>query len=222
MKNAEEGLTFEVDGELSLFQSLEIDGTVVAAGNYTLAEGSTIITLKNSYLNTLAVGTHNVKVLYSDGKIATTSFQVQEENNNTGDTGNTGNNGNTGDTGNTGNNGNAGDNGNTGNNGSASDNENTGDNGSASDNENTSDNGNTSSNGNAGNSGSTSNNSSVTNTDNGSSTESKVQENVSFKAPKTGDDSNVVIWLMIICLSVAALGGISFMRRKRANSDEIE
>lgn len=78
-QNAEEGLTFRIDGELELFKSLEIDGKVVDPKYYTLAKGSTIITLKNSYLNTLSVGSHSIKVAYTDGKVATTSFSVREE-----------------------------------------------------------------------------------------------------------------------------------------------
>ncbi len=79
-------LTFKVDGELSLFDTLKIDGTVVAAEHYTLAEGSTIITLKNSFVNSLAVGNHSVEVLYSDGKIAMTSFEIKEDDDDDDDT----------------------------------------------------------------------------------------------------------------------------------------
>lgn len=71
--------TFKVDGEFSLFETLKIDDAVVASEHYTLTEGSTIITLKNSFLKTLTVGEHEVEVLYSDGKAAMTSFKIEKK-----------------------------------------------------------------------------------------------------------------------------------------------
>ena len=78
-QNSGSTLTFKVDGEFNLFEALEIDGKEVEEENYTVAEGSTVITLKNDYLKTLAVGSHSMKVAYSDGKIATVTFSVREE-----------------------------------------------------------------------------------------------------------------------------------------------
>ncbi len=72
------GITFRVDGALSLFKTLEIDGKEVPKEYYTLKEGSTIITVMSNYLNTLSVGSHAVKVFYLDNKVSTTSFTVKE------------------------------------------------------------------------------------------------------------------------------------------------
>ena len=78
-QNAKNGLTFEIDGDLALFQILKIDDVVVETENYTLAEGSTILTIKSDYLNKLTIGKHSMEVAFSDGKVATTSFNVKEE-----------------------------------------------------------------------------------------------------------------------------------------------
>lgn len=88
-QDSPEGLAFKVDGELALFKSLEIDGAIVAAENYSLAEGSTLLTLKASYLDTLEIGEHQIRMLYSDGKAASTGFSVKEEDDDDADSANT-------------------------------------------------------------------------------------------------------------------------------------
>ena len=44
---------------------------------YTVKEGSTIITLKAEYLNTLSVGKHTFEIVWNDGS-ASTSFIIKE------------------------------------------------------------------------------------------------------------------------------------------------
>ena len=51
---------------------MEVDGSAVALSNYTLAEGSTVLTFKEDYLESLAVGNHTVKLNYTDGSVAAT------------------------------------------------------------------------------------------------------------------------------------------------------
>ena len=46
-------------------------GRNVSEANYTASSGSLILTLKGSYLNTLAPGHHKVTVLFEDGKVET-------------------------------------------------------------------------------------------------------------------------------------------------------
>lgn len=41
-----------------------------------MKSGSTIVTLKSSYLNTLTAGTHNLEMLWTDGS-ASTTFTIQ-------------------------------------------------------------------------------------------------------------------------------------------------
>ena len=44
-----------------------MDGQIVDESNYTVKEGSTIVTFKTEYLETLSVGTHTVTINYKDG-----------------------------------------------------------------------------------------------------------------------------------------------------------
>jgi len=60
------------NGELDKFVSVEVNGTVVADDNYTLTEGSTVLTFKAAYLESLTAGNYTVKMNYTDGSIETT------------------------------------------------------------------------------------------------------------------------------------------------------
>ena len=52
---------------LSKFKEVRVDGVTVDSFNYTLSEGSTIVTFKESYLKTLSVGEHALKIISNDG-----------------------------------------------------------------------------------------------------------------------------------------------------------
>ena len=52
---------------LSKFREVRVDDTVVDSSNYTITEGSTIVTFKESYLKSLSVGDHTLKVVSTDG-----------------------------------------------------------------------------------------------------------------------------------------------------------
>jgi LPXTG-motif cell wall-anchored protein len=69
-------VTAKVDGDHTQFVRLLRGGFVVGADNYTITEGSTVITLKESYLKTLANGTHTFVAEYSDGKSETITLKV--------------------------------------------------------------------------------------------------------------------------------------------------
>jgi hypothetical protein len=60
-------VTITVDADLAKFVRLMLDGKVIDAANYTLTEGSTIITLKEGYLKTLADGDHSFTAEFTDG-----------------------------------------------------------------------------------------------------------------------------------------------------------
>lgn len=49
-----------------------MDGEPLDQSNYTVKEGSTIVTLQASYLNTLELGKHTVYLLWTDGSASTT------------------------------------------------------------------------------------------------------------------------------------------------------
>jgi hypothetical protein len=49
------------------FTDVTVGGTAVSAENYTREEGSLILTLKRSYLDTLADGDYPVRISFTDG-----------------------------------------------------------------------------------------------------------------------------------------------------------
>lgn len=69
-------LTIRVDAEFSKFAGIKVDGVQIGKDNYDVKSGSTIVTLKSSYLNTLTAGTHNLEMLWTDGS-ASTTFTIQ-------------------------------------------------------------------------------------------------------------------------------------------------
>ena len=71
-QNSDGSLSIRGSGALSKFVGVKVDGTLVDAKNYTVKEGSTIVTLKADYLNTLSVGTHTFEILWTDGFASTT------------------------------------------------------------------------------------------------------------------------------------------------------
>lgn len=70
--STDETLTITCDGALDKLTGIYVDGNLVDPANYTLKSGSTILTFKAAYLNTLSVGTHKVKLQYNDGSVETT------------------------------------------------------------------------------------------------------------------------------------------------------
>ena len=55
-----------------------MDGTLIGADKYTAITGSTLVTLKKDYLETLSVGKHTLSVVYTDGE-CTTEFEVKNK-----------------------------------------------------------------------------------------------------------------------------------------------
>lgn len=68
-------LSFTANGEFSKFVGVSVDGKRLADSAYTAKSGSTVVTLKNSYLNTLKQGKHTLTVHFEDGKVET-EFRV--------------------------------------------------------------------------------------------------------------------------------------------------
>ena len=67
-KGSTSGLSFTANGPLGKFSGIEIDGKVIDAKYYDAVAGSTVITLKASYLETLSTGKHTITVVYTDGE----------------------------------------------------------------------------------------------------------------------------------------------------------
>lgn len=76
-QNTEGTLTFRADGDFSKFVGIKVDDSWVDSENYISDSGSTIVTLKNEYLQTLAVGTHKMTFVYTDGECST-NFEIKE------------------------------------------------------------------------------------------------------------------------------------------------
>ena len=62
------GLSFPANGAYSKFTGILVDNKVVDSKPYTAESGSTVITLKASYLDTLSTGKHTLTVVYTDGE----------------------------------------------------------------------------------------------------------------------------------------------------------
>lgn len=78
IKNSGKDLGFKADGEFSKFTGVKVDGTLIGADKYTAITGSTLVTLKKDYLETLSVGKHTLTVVYTDGE-CTTEFEVKNK-----------------------------------------------------------------------------------------------------------------------------------------------
>ena len=76
-QNSDGSLSIRGSGEVSKFVGVKVDGNLVDEKNYTVKEGSTIVTLKADYLNTLSVGNHTFEIIWTDGT-ASTRFTVSK------------------------------------------------------------------------------------------------------------------------------------------------
>ena len=74
-KGSEDVLSFTSNAAFADFLKVQIDGKDVDSSNHTVKEGSTIVTLKTSYLETLPVGKHTLAIV-SDTGTAETEFTV--------------------------------------------------------------------------------------------------------------------------------------------------
>lgn len=78
-------LTFRSNAPFSEFVAVLVDGVIVDPSNYDVSEGSTIVRLKQSFLDTLSKGSHTIAI-QSIGGTATANFSVTASSN----SGNTG------------------------------------------------------------------------------------------------------------------------------------
>lgn len=70
-------ITIKSNGKFDKFQGIKVDGNLVDKSNYTAKSGSTIVTLKADYLNTLSIGEHKIAFVYDDGEVET-EFVIAE------------------------------------------------------------------------------------------------------------------------------------------------
>ena len=77
-QNSDGSLSIRGSGAFSDFVGVKVDGKSVDEKYYTVKEGSTIVTLKAGYLNTLTVGSHTLEIIWTDGS-ASTAFTVSAQ-----------------------------------------------------------------------------------------------------------------------------------------------
>lgn len=71
VRNEDGSMAIRGNGEISKFTGVKVDGVLIDPANYIVTEGSTIVTLKPEYLNTLSEGSHSFEILWADGSAAT-------------------------------------------------------------------------------------------------------------------------------------------------------
>ena len=74
-----DNLVFKTSGNLEKLVKVQVDGKDLKSGDYELKSGSTIVTLKDSFIKTLSSGTHTLKMIYIDNTIETT-FMIKKTN----------------------------------------------------------------------------------------------------------------------------------------------
>lgn len=75
-KGSKDGLSITSNAAFDDFIKVQVDGKDLDPSHYTVKEGSTIVTLKTSYLDTLSVGKHTLSIVSKTGT-ATTEFTIQ-------------------------------------------------------------------------------------------------------------------------------------------------
>ena len=75
-KGTKDGLSFTSNAAYKHFRKIQVDGKNLDAVNYTVKEGSTIVTLKAEHLETLSVGKHTLAIV-SDTGTAAAEFTIQ-------------------------------------------------------------------------------------------------------------------------------------------------
>lgn len=73
----DDDMVFKTDGPLSIVDKVYVNDEELDSSKYTLKSGSTIITILKDYLTTLSDATYNLKITYTNGSEATTTFVVK-------------------------------------------------------------------------------------------------------------------------------------------------
>ncbi len=78
-KGSGNGLKIRASGALSKLVEMRKNGVKIDKGNYDTSSGSTIATLKSSYLDSLDLGTYKLTFVYDDGEVST-NFTIAQAN----------------------------------------------------------------------------------------------------------------------------------------------
>lgn len=77
---SEAGLSFTSNAEYQDFLAVKVDGQSLGSASYSVQKGSTVVTLKPSYLKTLSLGKHALDIVSQPGT-ASTTFTITESDN---------------------------------------------------------------------------------------------------------------------------------------------
>ena len=79
-KGSKEGLTFKIDTDIKEFKKVLVDGKELKDTDYDIKSGSTILTLKPSFLYTLSAGKHKIRFEFNTGSVEA-YFTVKDKEN---------------------------------------------------------------------------------------------------------------------------------------------
>lgn len=79
-KGSKEGLTFKIDTDIKEFKKVLVDGKELKDTDYDIKSGSTILTLKPSFLDTLSAGKHKIRFEFNTGSVEA-YFTVKDKEN---------------------------------------------------------------------------------------------------------------------------------------------
>lgn len=79
-KGSKVGLTFKIDTDIKEFKKVLVDGKELKDTDYDIKSGSTILTLKPSFLDTLSAGKHKIRFEFNTGSVEA-YFTVKDKEN---------------------------------------------------------------------------------------------------------------------------------------------
>ncbi|OUP59801.1 hypothetical protein B5F14_06840 [Faecalitalea cylindroides] len=89
-KGSKEGLTFKIDTDIKEFKKVLVDGKGLKDTDYNIKSGSTILTLKPSFLDTLSAGKHKIRFEFNTGSVEAYFTVKDKENSSQTESANTG------------------------------------------------------------------------------------------------------------------------------------
>ena len=89
-KGSKEGLTFKIDTDIKVFKKVLVDGKELKDTDYDIKSGSTILTLKPSFLDTLSAGKHKIRFEFNTGSVEAYFTVKDKENSSQTESANTG------------------------------------------------------------------------------------------------------------------------------------
>lgn len=89
-KGSKDGLTFKIDTDIKEFKKVLVDGKELKDTDYDIKSGSTILTLKPSFLDTLSAGKHKIRFEFNTGSVEAYFTVKDKENSSQTESANTG------------------------------------------------------------------------------------------------------------------------------------